>query len=106
MAFPSGQLKGRAEARRHPQQILELLVRLQRERSLTLLYISHDLSVVRSLCQRVYVFKAGRVVEEGVAKQVLSTPQNPYTQALVGSLARLPTGRTVSLSQPVSTHAT
>ena len=87
-------------------QILELLVRLQRERSLTLLYISHDLSVVSSLCQRVYVFKAGRVVEEGVAKQVLSTPQNPYTQALVGSLARLPTGRTVSLSQPVATHAT
>ncbi|UDF28380.1 UNVERIFIED_ORG: ABC transporter ATP-binding protein [Roseateles sp. XES5] len=87
-------------------QILELLVRLQRERALTLLYISHDLSVVSSLCQRVYVFKAGRVVEEGVAKQVLTTPQDPYTQALVGSLARLPTERTVSLSQPVSTHAT
>ena len=71
-------------------QILELLMRLQRERSLTLLYISHDLAVVSSLCQRVYVFKAGRIVEQGVAQQVLSTPQDSYTQALVGSLARLP----------------
>ncbi|AHG50153.1 peptide ABC transporter ATPase (plasmid) [Rhizobium leguminosarum bv. trifolii CB782] len=86
-------------------QILELLVRLQRERSLTLLYISHDLAVVGSLCQRVYVFKAGRVVEQGAARQVLSAPQDPYTQALVGSLARLPSARTILLSQPVATHA-
>ncbi|MBZ9994204.1 dipeptide ABC transporter ATP-binding protein [Mesorhizobium sp. BH1-1-4] len=87
-------------------QILELLVRLQRQRSLTLLYISHDLAVVSSLCQRVYVFKAGRVVEQGGAQQVLSKPQDPYTQALVGSLARLPTTRTIPLSQGAATHAT
>ncbi|EJC75011.1 ATPase component of various ABC-type transport systems with duplicated ATPase domain [Rhizobium leguminosarum bv. trifolii WSM2012] len=86
-------------------QILELLVRLQRERSLTLLYISHDLAVVGSLCQRVYVFKAGRIVEQGAARQVLSAPQDPYTQALVGSLARLPSARTILLSKPVATHA-
>ncbi|MGO4832600.1 ABC transporter ATP-binding protein, partial [Rhizobiaceae sp. 2RAB30] len=70
-------------------QILELLVRLQRERSLTLLYISHDLSVVSSFCQRVYVFKAGRVVESGPARQVLSAPQAPYTRELVNSLTQL-----------------
>ncbi|WP_421592797.1 ABC transporter ATP-binding protein [Shinella sp. M27] len=87
-------------------QILELLVRLQRERSLTLLYISHDLAVVSSLCQRVYVFKAGRIVEQGVAQQVLSTPQDPYTQTLVGSMARLPSAQTIPPSQPVATHAT
>ncbi|MBY3003749.1 ABC transporter ATP-binding protein [Rhizobium leguminosarum] len=86
-------------------QILELLVRLQRERSLTLLYISHDLAVVSSLCQRVYVFKAGRIVEQGVAWQVLFTPQDPYTQALVGSLVRLPSARTIPPSQPVVIHA-
>ncbi|MBY5747349.1 ABC transporter ATP-binding protein [Rhizobium leguminosarum] len=86
-------------------QILELLVRLQRERELTLLYISHDLAVVSSLCQRVYVFNAGRVVEQGVARQVLSAPQDPYTQALVCSLARLPSARTISPSQPVASHA-
>ncbi|MBX5087549.1 ABC transporter ATP-binding protein, partial [Rhizobium lentis] len=86
-------------------QILELLVRLQRERSLTLLYISHDLAVVSSLCQRVYVFNAGRIVEQGVAWQVLFTPQDPYTQALVGSLVRLPLARTIPPSQPVVIHA-
>jgi peptide/nickel transport system ATP-binding protein len=70
-------------------QILDLLTRLQREHALTLLYISHDLSVVSSFCRRVYVFKAGRVVESGPAPQVLTTPRDPYTQELVGSLAQL-----------------
>jgi peptide/nickel transport system ATP-binding protein len=75
-------------------QILELLIRLQRERSLALLYISHDLSVVGSICKRVYVFKGGRVVETGAASQVLSAPQHPYTQELVGSLSHLsPVGK-------------
>lgn len=67
-------------------QILELLMRLQRERSLALLYISHDLSLVSSLCSRVYVFKSGRVVEEGPAREVLLKPQHAYTQELVGSI--------------------
>jgi len=70
-------------------QILELLVRLQKERALALLYISHDLSVVGSLCSRVYVFKAGRVVETGAARDVLSSPRHPYTRELVGSLSHL-----------------
>ncbi len=80
-------------------QILELLVRLQRERSLTLLYISHDLSVVSSFCQRVYVFKAGRVVESGPARQVLTAPQAPYTRELVNSLTQL---SPASLSTPAT----
>jgi peptide/nickel transport system ATP-binding protein len=70
-------------------QIVELLTRLQRERELTLLYISHDLSVVSGFCRRVYVMKAGRVVETGPAAQVLSRPIDPYTQELVNSLPRL-----------------
>ncbi|MBN9245542.1 MAG: ABC transporter ATP-binding protein, partial [Mesorhizobium sp.] len=70
-------------------QILELLVRLQKERALALLYISHDLSVVGSLCSRVYVFKGGKVVETGAAREVLSSPQHPYTRELVGSLSHL-----------------
>lgn len=76
-------------------QILELLMRLQRERALTLLYISHDLAVVGGICKRVYVLQAGRVVETGETGQVLSAPQHPYTRELVGSLAHLsgqPTG--------------
>jgi peptide/nickel transport system ATP-binding protein len=71
-------------------QILELLARLQRERRLTLLYISHDLSVVSSFCQRVYVFRGGRIVESGGAAEVLGNPREAYTRELVASIHRLP----------------
>lgn len=71
-------------------QILELLARLRRERALTLIYISHDLSVVSSFCQRVYVFRSGKIVEQGIAADVLTNPRETYTQELVASLHRLP----------------
>ncbi|CAG0977738.1 MAG: ABC transporter ATP-binding protein [Rhizobiaceae bacterium] len=86
-------------------QILELLLRLQRERALTLLYISHDLSVVSSICQRVYVFKAGRIVEDGPARQVLSIPRHSYTQELVASLAQLGPKNAASALTPVFNNA-
>lgn len=70
-------------------QILELLARLQQERQLALLYISHDLGVVNSICQRVYVFKGGGIVESGPTRQVLSTPIDAYTRELVGSVTHL-----------------
>lgn len=76
-------------------------MRLKRERSLALLYISHDLSVVGSICQRVYVFKAGRVVEHGPAADVLSAPREPYTRELVGSMAKLARANPSSNAQPV-----
>ncbi|WP_054312808.1 ABC transporter ATP-binding protein [Mesorhizobium sp. 1M-11] len=71
-------------------QILELLARLRRERALTLVYISHDLFVVSSFCQRVYVFRSGRIVEQGAAADVLTSPKEAYTRELVASLHRLP----------------
>jgi peptide/nickel transport system ATP-binding protein len=77
-------------------QILELLARLQRERELTLLYISHDLSVVSSFCRRVYVFRTGRIVETGAAQEVLTHPREAYTQELVASLHRLPGGNALA----------
>ncbi|KAA5830605.1 ABC transporter ATP-binding protein [Saccharopolyspora hirsuta] len=71
-------------------QVLELLGRLVRERELTLIFVSHDLGVVRHLCDDVVIFRAGRAVERGPAAEVLTTPSQPYTRRLVDSVPRMP----------------
>ena len=71
-------------------QILELLARLQREFSLTLILISHSLPVVAQLANRIAVMQAGKVVEIGSAAQILSAPQHPYTQSLIAAVPPLP----------------
>ena len=71
-------------------QIIELLDRLRRELSLTLILISHSLPVVAQLATRVAVMKAGRFVETGTANQVLQSPQHPYTQALIAAIPEIP----------------
>jgi oligopeptide/dipeptide ABC transporter ATP-binding protein len=67
-------------------QILSLLLRLQRETGLSLVLVSHDLSVVSQVCDRVAVMYAGQVVETATVDQVLREPRHPYTAALLGSL--------------------
>jgi peptide/nickel transport system ATP-binding protein len=64
-------------------QIIDLLRKLQDEKGLSYLFISHDLKVVRALCHRVMVMQFGNVVEEGPVAQVLENPQTDYTRALV-----------------------
>lgn len=71
-------------------QILELLERLRREFSLTLLLISHNLPVVAQLAARVAVMHSGRFVETGSATRVLSSPEHPYTRSLLAAVPRLP----------------
>jgi len=66
-------------------QILNLLVELRDEHGLTYLLISHDLSVVRHLSDRIGVMYLGRIVEEGPAEQLLDSPRHPYTRALLAS---------------------
>ncbi|MGH7121499.1 MAG: ABC transporter ATP-binding protein [Acetobacteraceae bacterium] len=70
-------------------QIMSLFKRLREERHLTLLFISHDLRVVRYLCDTVAVMYLGRIVEYGAAEAVFSHPRHPYTQALMASAPRL-----------------
>jgi peptide/nickel transport system ATP-binding protein len=62
---------------------IELLRRLQRERDLAMLFITHNLALVRSIAQEVVVIQAGRIVEAGKVEDVLERPSHPYTQRLV-----------------------
>jgi ABC-type glutathione transport system ATPase component len=71
-------------------QILELLARLQREFSLTLILISHSLPVVAQLATRVAVMQAGKFVEVGAAEKILTAPEHPYTQALLAAVPEVP----------------
>ncbi|WP_020180694.1 ATP-binding cassette domain-containing protein [Methylopila sp. M107] len=70
-------------------QILALLRRLRAERGMAMAFVSHDLAVVESLCDRVAVMRRGRIVEQGAARDVLSRPGHAYTRSLVDA-ARIP----------------
>lgn len=63
--------------------VLDTLKRLQQERRITMVIVSHDLGVIRTLSDRVMVMRRGAVVEEGLADQVFQDPQHSYTQQLV-----------------------
>ncbi|MEU9622978.1 MULTISPECIES: ABC transporter ATP-binding protein [unclassified Streptomyces] len=71
-------------------KVVELLNELKQEQGLTLVMVSHDLSVVASLCERTAVLENGRIVEQGETAQVLGSPAHPYTRRLVESVPRLP----------------
>lgn len=68
-------------------ELLELLARLRRERDLALILVSHDLAVVAQVCERVLVFRDGRVVEGGATSRVLRAPGHPYTRQLLSAHA-------------------
>ena len=67
-------------------QILELLKKLNRESGISMLFISHNLNVVRKLCTRTAVMQRGVLVEEGDTDQVFYHPQHPYTQKLIDAI--------------------
>ena len=71
------------------KQILELLARLRRDLGLALLFITHDLGVVAQITDRIAVTYAGRVVEEGPAREVLERPRHPYTAGLLRASPQL-----------------
>jgi peptide/nickel transport system ATP-binding protein len=80
-------------------QILALLERLNRERRLATILITHDLGVVAEVADRVLVMYGGRVIEEGTLDEIFYDPQHPYTWGLLGSLTRLDRPRPRRLPQ-------
>lgn len=71
-------------------RVLDLIAELCRKRDLAYLFISHDLTVVRSVTDRVLVMQAGRIVEQGDTETVFTTPAHPYTKTLLAAAPRLP----------------
>ena len=62
------------------------------EHNLTLVFVSHDIGVVRSVCDTIMVMHDGRIVEKGDTAQVLRAPQNAYTQSLIAAVPQLSRG--------------
>ncbi len=70
-------------------QILELIRDLRNDTGTSFLFISHDLGLVSTLCDRIYVMYAGEIVESGRRDEIFRAPRHPYTQGLIGSVPRL-----------------
>ena len=70
-------------------QIIELLRKVNVKRETAILFISHDLSLVRRLCHRVIVMKKGRIVEEGITEDIFEHPKEAYTQALIDAIPKV-----------------
>lgn len=82
-------------------EILDLLRRLQQERSMALLLVTHDLGIVADLCDRVAVMSEGKIVEVGTAEQVLMHPHHPYSRRLVNATPKLDIGDRDDAPRPI-----
>lgn len=74
-------------------KVLNLLDRLRRDFGITYLFVSHDLNVVRMICNRIIVLENGRIVEEGESDQIFKRPQKSYTKELINSISHLDVGK-------------
>jgi oligopeptide/dipeptide ABC transporter ATP-binding protein len=84
-------------------QILSLLLELQRDTGMSMIIVSHDLAVITEVCDRIVVMYAGQIVEEGTVADIITSPRHPYTQALLDALPQpsQPTGAEPGDGEPV-----
>ncbi len=71
-------------------QIVKLLKKIREEQHTAVLFISHDLSLIRQLCERVLVMQAGHLIEEGAVEEVFRSPGQEYTKKLIGAIPEIP----------------
>ena len=83
------------------REIMELVLDLKARLSFSVLLITHDLSLMAGVCDRIGVMEAGRLVEEGPARRILTSPAHPATQALVSGLPPRPGRRKKTLAEPI-----
>lgn len=69
-------------------QIIDLLIKINKEKGTSILFISHDLSVIKALCKRVLVMYKGRIVEEGPTEEVFTNPKDEYTKTLISAIPK------------------
>ena len=69
-------------------QIISLLLRLKKERALSIIFISHDINLVSKISDRIIVMYGGKIIEEGAAEKIMNNPSHPYTQALLSSIPK------------------
>ena len=79
-------------------QILKLILELRKELGMSVLFVTHDLGVVATICDRLAVMYAGRIVETGTVKGVFAEPHHAYTRGLLGSVPRRGAERSILLS--------
>jgi peptide/nickel transport system ATP-binding protein len=77
--------------------ILQLLDRLRREEGMAYLFVSHDLNVIRMMCERTIVLKEGKIVEQGQSAQLFTNPADAYTRALIAAIPHFEPGRAAKL---------
>jgi peptide/nickel transport system ATP-binding protein len=82
-------------------QIINLFLDLRRRLGLTMIFISHDLSVVRHVCDRIAIMYLGRIVELGAGADIFARPRHPYTRALIDSAPRLALDDATAVFQPI-----
>jgi len=74
-------------------QIVDLLKKINREKGTAIIFISHDLSLVRQICKRVIVMKKGNIVESGKVEEIFNSPKNKYTRELIAAIPKVDLSR-------------